>query len=404
MLLGVLLQSVYPYCLFEHDIRVKAVFGQLQSSNKNLTPAVAQETDNPEQHKTLSTESTEPNTTTEMTDQTFPKGESLDLRPAIIADLDVLRRTSSTEPAGVFKARSYEGAIKYLQELPTPIRTLEDLPPYKKGDKLTGKLREKVVERITTGAMEEAEKARLERAPDSIEAFLGIYGVGPKKALDLIAAGHRTIQELRAAAAADPKLFNKNQRIGLQYYDDLQKRIPRTEMDKHAAQLMAVKPASLEGVIVGSYRRGRPDSGDIDMLVRTTDAAVDAGKALADYVKALKAAGYVKEVLAIGSHKCLAIAQLADGAEARRLDLLVTPPAEFPFAVLYFTGSDTFNVRMRQLALEKGYTLNEHALTKVKTSETVTGLKTERDIFDFLKMEWREPEERTGADALVARA
>jgi DNA polymerase (family 10) len=86
------------------------------------------------------------------------------------------------------------------------------------------------------------------------------------------------------------------------------------------------------------------------------------------------------------------------------LDLLVTPPAEFPFAVLYFTGSDTINVRMRQLALEKGYTLNEHALTKVKTSETVTGLKTERDIFDFLKMEWREPEERTGADALVARA
>ena len=387
MLLGVLLQSVYPYCLVDCENRVKLLTRQQQKPNENLTPTVASETEETsEQHKTLSTDS--------IVDMT-------DLRPAIIADLDVLRRTSSTEPAGVFKARSYEGAIKYLQELPAPIRTLEDLPPYKKGDKLTGKLREKVVEHITTGAMAEAEKARAERAPDSIEAFLGIYGVGPKKALDLIAAGHRTIQELRVAAAADSKLFNKNQRIGLQYYEDLQQRIPRAEMDEHAAQLMAVKPAALEGVIVGSYRRGRPDSGDIDMLVTS---AVDAGKALADYVKALKDAGYVKEVLAIGAHKCLAIAQLADGVSARRLDLLVTPPAEFPFAVLYFTGSDTFNVRMRQVALEQGYTLNEHALTNVKTGEAVAGLKTERDIFDFLKVEWREPVERTGADALVARA
>lgn len=323
-----------------------------------------------------------------------------DLRPAIIADLDVLRRTSSTEPAGVFKARSYEAAIKFLKELPKPILTLEDLPPYKKGDGLTGKLREKVVERITTGVMTEAEKARSERNPDAIETFMAIYGVGPKKALDLIQAGYRSIADLRAAVAANPKLLNKNQQIGLRYYEDLLQRIPRTEMDQHAATLMAAKPAALEGVIVGSYRRGRPDSGDIDMLIRTTDPAVDVGKVLTEYVKALKSAGYIKEVLAQGEHKCLAICQLP-GAVSHRLDLLVTPPDEFACAVLYFTGSDDFNVRMRQLALERGYTLNEHALTELKTKTPVAGLKTERDIFAFLKMEWREPTERTGADAVV---
>jgi DNA polymerase/3'-5' exonuclease PolX len=171
-------------------------------------------------------------------------------------------------------------------------------------------------------------------------------------------------------------------------------------MDAHAAQLMAAKPAALEGVIVGSYRRGRPDSGDIDMLIRTTDAAVDAGKALADYVKQLRGTGYIKEVLAIGEHKCLAISQLP-GEKARRLDLLVTPPEEFPFAVLYFTGSDGFNVRMRQLALERGFTLNEHALTHVKTGKTVGGIKAEADIFAALKMEWREPVDRTGPEAVV---
>jgi DNA polymerase/3'-5' exonuclease PolX len=323
-----------------------------------------------------------------------------DLRPALITELDVLRRTSSTESAGVFKARSYEAAIKYIRELPGPITSLEDLPAHKKGDGLTGKIREKVAEFLTTGKIAEVEEARQSRNPDTIEAFMNVYGIGPKKALDLIKAGHRSIPELRTAAAADPKLLNKNQRIGLQYYDDLLLRIPRAEMDQHAAKLMDVKPAALEGVIVGSYRRGRPDSGDIDMLIRTTDAAVDAGKALADYVAALKAAGYVKEVLAIGPHKCLAISQLP-GAPARRLDLLVTPPEEFPFAVLYFTGSDGFNVRMRQVALERGFTLNEHALTHVKTGKTVGGAKTEADIFAALKLVWKEPVERTGPEAVI---
>jgi DNA polymerase/3'-5' exonuclease PolX len=149
------------------------------------------------------------------------------------------------------------------------------------------------------------------------------------------------------------------------------------------------------------------------MLIRTARADVDAGAALADYVKRLQAAGYVREVLAQGEHKCLAVAALpsatpsssaASGAGkrvARRLDLLVTPPEEYPFAVLYFTGSDGFNVAMRAHALTRGFTLNEHALTQVSTGRPVGGIKTERDIFTVLKLQWREPEDRTGADRLT---
>jgi DNA polymerase/3'-5' exonuclease PolX len=390
MLINAVLQSQYPYWLFPH---------LLKKMTPAVTPPVIQVSDlesttNSELHRDQLFEP-EPIITVNMS--------AADIRPALIAELDVLRRTSSTESAGVFKARSYEAAIKYLRELPAPITGIADLPPHKKGDGLTGKIREKVAEYITTGHIAEVDEARAKRNPDTIEAFMNVYGIGPKKALDLIQAGHRSIADLRAAASADPKLLNKNQRIGLQYYEDLLDRIPRTEMDAHAAQLMAVKPVALEGVIVGSYRRGRPDSGDIDMLVRTTDATVDAGKALADYVKQLRDAGYVKEVLAIGSHKCLAISQLP-GSKARRLDLLVTPPEEFPFAVLYFTGSDGFNVRMRQLALERGFTLNEHALTHVKTGKTVGGIKAEADIFAALKMEWREPVDRTGPEAVVQMA
>ena len=332
-----------------------------------------------------------------------------DYKATIIAELDVLRRISVTETAGVFKARTYAAAIKTLGALPH-VRSVEDLPPTQKGDGLGKEVRAKIAKIIAEGSLDISPEVRA-RA-DALEIFAGIYGVGPKKAEELLAAGYTTLAELRAATAAGTLKFTKNQLAGLRFYEDINSRIPRIEMDAHAALLMGAKPATLEGVIVGSYRRGRPDSGDIDMLVRTARADVDAGAALAEYVNALRSLGYIREVLAQGDHKCLAIAALPNDAvssvagnaekpRARRLDLLVTPPAEFPFAVFYFTGCDTFNVRVRAHAQERGYTLNEHALTQVSSGKTVGGIKTERDIFAALKLKWVEPVDRTGPDAVV---
>lgn len=314
-----------------------------------------------------------------------------DHKDKIISELDVLRKISATETAGVFKARQYAAAIKTLKAL-TYIHSIADLPPSTKGDGLGEKIREKIARIIETGGLVISDAARDQAL--SLEAFQKIYGVGPKKAMDLVAAGYKTIAELRAAATAGSKLFNKNQLIGLQYYEALQERIPRAEMDRHAALLMAAKPAALDGVIVGSYRRGRPDSGDIDMLLTGSDAS----GSLTAFVEALREQGYIREILAHGDHKCMAIAALPSG-EARRLDLLITPPDEFPFAVLYFTGSDGFNVKMRSHALTRGYTLNEHGISRLTSGRAVHGIRTERDIFALLKMVWREPHERTGPEA-----
>ena len=320
-----------------------------------------------------------------------------DIRPTIIAELDILRRIAVTESAGVFKARAYDKAIKAIGAWTIPIYCVEDVPAAAKGDSIGKDIRIKILKIIEDGHLDipESDRARA----TALEAFQGIYGVGPKKAEQLIDAGYTTIAEIRAALAANPKFLNKNQQIGLRYYDDLQLRIPRAEMDEHAAILMAHKPAALEVIIVGSYRRGAVNSGDIDMLIRTADPTVDAGKALNDFVARLRAASYICEVLAHGDHKCLAVSQLS-GSVARRLDLLVTPPEEFPFAVFYFTGCDTFNVRVRVHAKTLGFTLNEHALTHVASGKIVGGIKTERDIFKALKIEWREPHERTGPDAV----
>jgi DNA polymerase IV len=319
------------------------------------------------------------------------------MNSTIIAELDILRRLAVTETAGVFKARAYATAIKAIQAWP-PVCRVADVPPAAKGDGIGKEVRIKIHKILENGSLDIDPAVRARAV--TLEAFQGIYGVGPKKAEQLIDAGYTSIAELRAVVATNPKFFNKNQQIGLRYYEDLQLRIPRAEMDAHATLLMAHRPPALEGIIVGSYRRGAANSGDIDMLIRTMDPAEDAAAHLRDYVTILTARGYIKEVLAHGDHKCLAISQLP-GAPARRLDLLVTPPAEFPYAVLYFTGCDTFNVAMRAHALTRGFTLNEHALTQVSTGKTVGGARREADIFAALRLAWKEPHERTGADAVV---
>lgn len=295
------------------------------------------------------------------------------------------------EEAGVFKGRVYTAAIRTLSALPH-LRTMEDLPPMQKGDGLGKEVRLKIQMILETGSLHITKETR--DLATALETLQNIYGVGPKKAQDLIAEGYMTIAALRSA---DPKILNKNQQIGLRYYEDLLKRIPRAEMDAHAALLMSAKPEGVDGIIVGSYRRGKPDSGDIDMLLRSPS-----GAALADFVAALKARGYIKEILALGDHKCMAICALPSTMVARRLDILVTPPDEYPFAIFYFTGSDTFNVAVRSHALTLGYTLNEHGIVGVNSGLSVKGVKTEKNLFALLKLKWVEPVDRTGPEAVTS--
>ena len=79
----------------------------------------------------------------------------------------------------------------------------------------------------------------------------------------------------------------------------------------------------------------------------------------------------------------------------RHLDIVETTKEDYPFAILYFTGSDLFNVKMRKNALDQGYSINEYAMTVKKTGERVDEIfNCEEDIFRFLNMEYKLPNER----------
>mgnify|MGYP003963172529 FL=1 len=74
------------------------------------------------------------------------------------------------------------------------------------------------------------------------------------------------------------------------------------------------------------------------------------------------------EILSKGESKSLAVSKLPN-QPARRIDFLYSPPEEYHFALLYFTGNATSNVLMREKALEMGYTLNEHGLYKMENGQ-----------------------------------
>lgn len=324
----------------------------------------------------------------------------MDKKDILLQELEILRK-KETQDRQVFKARAYGKVIAQLQTVTHPITSWDDL----KG--ITGigdGIRKKIQEIFDTGTLASADAIRNQSAFDVKEQFMQIYGVGPVKAKSLIEDKKlRSIADLRAAVEKEPKLLTKNQQIGLKYFEDLLERIPREEMIQHeAAVKQAAKkvfdkktPYTLE--VVGSYRRGATNSGDIDVLLcfPTISEEEEAAKLFSKYCDELVRTSYLEEILAIGPKKCMGISRVP-GARARRLDILVTPKEQYAYALLYFTGSQKFNIAMRKHALDRGYTMNEHSMVPLEGSNKPMPplMKEERDIFTFLEYPYVAPSER----------
>jgi len=240
-----------------------------------------------------------------------------------------------------------------------------------------------------------------EREKENPEMWLtDIYGIGPKKAQELVKEGIKTIDDLRKR----PELLNDTQNIGLKYYEDILQRIPRDEIDQYdtifeeSFQRVATKDAKYE--IVGSYRRGAQTSGDIDVIITSKDADI-----FPKWINELKKEDIIVEILSQGKTKCLVIAKLPDAKHARRVDFMYTSPEEFPFAILYFTGSKSFNTVMRGYALKLGISLNEHGMYakpkgKEKGEKLDKVIVDEEAIFTTLHLKYKAPTERIDGRAV----
>lgn len=294
------------------------------------------------------------------------------------------------------KARAYKKAQDTLYKIDEDITDVEQL----KGKPFIG---DTILNKFDT-FIKEGKLKMIEDYKNRPEYVLSnIYGVGPKKAKELVDKGIKNIEELRNR---QEELLNDKQKIGLKYYEDILKRIPREEIVIYNKifynTFVEVGTKDTRYEIVGSYRRGAETSGDIDVIITARD-----DKIFNDFLDKLIEKKIIIEVLSRGKTKSLVITSLFDdkSSVARRVDFLYTTPEEYPYAVLYFTGSKAFNTVMRGYALKQGLSLNEHGIYKKvgpkKEDKLELNLKEEQDIFDYLGLEYKTPNERINGVAVI---
>lgn len=307
--------------------------------------------------------------------------EDIDVLKSKITDIFKVLGNHEKNNGESFKASAYFRAIKNIQSLDEISE--KSIMSVKGIGKSLAKL---IMEIVNTGKCSVYEK--IKNLKDHRKDFLDISGVGPKKAKEIVNLGINSIQQLRQYPNLN-ELLNEKQLIGLKYYEDILERIPQQEIVNHEIYLKKILhslcPTS-ELTIAGSYRRRATDSGDIDILLKGDS------KLYKQFIQTLEKEGYLYETLAKGSKKYFGMGKLHDCLTFRRIDIMITKPQEYPFAVLYFTGSKDFNTLMRQHALDRGLSMNEYSLKDINTKEPVNhNFETEKDIFNYLEYKYVEP-------------
>ncbi len=308
----------------------------------------------------------------------------------IIANLQVLQKEaqSSKETKDRFRARAYRNAIKAIKDCNYQLQSGKDALQLNGVGK---KIADKIQELVDTGKLHQVDELgdeKLEKTK-TLTIFTNIWGVGPVKAQELWDMGARTIEDITQDYQ---QLLNDNQKIGLKYFHDLQQRALRCEVleisKKITAEVRQIQRDlkwTVHVRVCGSFRRKAETCGDMDILLCETNNK----PILKELVDRLTKNGLLIETLGIGPTKYMGITM--NRGTAFRIDMEMIRDVEWPFALLYFTGSGPFNERQRLVAKKMGYSLSEHGLKEVEIGSYVKGITSERQIFEFLKMKYLAP-------------
>jgi len=292
-----------------------------------------------------------------------------------------------------FRAKAYQKAGEIIMTFPDnindPIVQLKGISGI--GETILAKFEEY----IKTGTLRILEKER----NNPINLFTLIHGIGPKKAQELVKNNITSIDQLKTGYNNNSIKLNDIQKIGLKYYEDINKRIPREEIDEFYILFNILfdeyAPKGSKFDIVGSYRRGLLNSGDIDIIITNK---YNESSVLNIILDQLMKHDIIIEFLSRGKIKSMVVAKINADDIARRIDFLYSPPEEYSFAILYFTGSKIFNTIVRQKALTMGYTLNEHGISHmikgIKGSKIDKNFPDEASILNFLDLQYVEPQQR----------
>jgi len=251
----------------------------------------------------------------------------------------------------------------------------------------------KIDELMRTGRLEAYEKLQAQ-VPAGVLALLEVPDGGPKRAAlfwkELGITGVEALEQaaregrLRALAGMGAKSEEKV----LAGIDALKRRTGRTLLGvawplAHAMlDALCEVPGVVQATAAGSLRRMRETVGDMDLLVAAEDPEA-ARKVMARF----RELDQVGEVLLSGPTKTSI--RTVDGLQ---VDLRVLEPARWGTALQYFTGSQAHNIRLRALALERGFSLSEYALKREDGTELLCA--TEEEVYAALGLPSIPPELR----------
>ena len=263
-------------------------------------------------------------------------------------------------------------------------------------------LRDKLHELAATGVLKFHQDLRAEFPPGLFELF-ELQGLGPKKVKALYEAlAIDSVGALKAACEAGkvaglPGFGEKTQSKLLEaigHHEQFAGRFLLGAVSPLAGEILdtlRTHPEISQVTVAGSFRRARETVHDLDFLVATKEPVL----VCEDFTTLPQ----VETVLACGETK--ASVRLKNGIQC---DLRAVSNAQFPYALMYFTGSKEHNVALRSLALKRGLSLNEYGFTAAGETavEVPADLHQERDIYQFLGMQYIEPELRENRGEIEA--
>jgi DNA polymerase (family 10) len=300
-----------------------------------------------------------------------------------------------------FKVLAYRRAAENLINLGQDIHTYWQAGTLQEIPGIGQAIADKIDELLTTGSLEFYERLQ-DEVPSGVVSLLEIPDVGPKTAKLLWEElGLQSVGEVEAAARDGklqdlPGLGAKSETkilAGIQALYRRSDRIPLGIAWPVAIDLLeALQAASsevLEATVAGSLRRMRATIGDIDLL-----ASSKAPKSVMDAFAALP---QVAEVLLSGQTKTTV--RLHNGLQ---VDLRVLQPDHWGAALQYFTGSQTHNVRLRELAQKQSLSLSEYGFKQ--ENGTLITCPEEAEVYETVGLAWVPPELREDQGEIQAAA
>jgi DNA polymerase/3'-5' exonuclease PolX len=313
-----------------------------------------------------------------------------------------------------FRAKQIATVITMLKNYPEKItiknfNELGTLPGI--GKNTIGRIKEI----IETGKLEELDEFNktydnklVKKKKKVIENLKEVVGIGPNKADELYDKGIKNVEDLKKKVEEGKIDVNEKIKLGLNYFGVYQTNIPRKEIseiksktiDKAVKKLNERYPEENNGInyiICGSYRREKPTSGDIDILLynsnEDTKKKSDHKPYLEPFIDILKEGKnpFLLDDLTDKNYqtKYMGFCKYKKNP-VRRIDVRFIKYKSYPYGILYFTGSMELNKKMREIAKNQGYKLSEYSLENIETGKKFIA-KTEKEIFNKLGLDYIEP-------------